>query len=62
MVKILKAAETKGGKLSVTQAVMATGASFKRVEGILNEMSKSGYTSITNDPSTGVVLYHFHEL
>ncbi|NEO31722.1 MAG: NINE protein [Symploca sp. SIO3C6] len=62
MVKLLKAAEIKGGKLSVTQGVMATGASFKRVEAILNEMSKSGYTSITNDPSTGVVLYHFHEL
>lgn len=62
MVKLLKAAEIKGGKLSVTQGVMATGASFQRVEVILNEMSKSGYTSITNDPSTGVVLYHFHEL
>jgi TM2 domain-containing membrane protein YozV len=62
MVKLLKAAQIKGGKLSVTQGVMATGASFAEVEAVLKQMLKSGYVSINNDPDTGTVFYHFHEL
>lgn len=61
-VKLLKAAHAKGGKLSITQGVMATGASFSEVEAAMQEMLRTGYASITNDPDTGVVLYHFHEL
>jgi len=61
-IKLLKAAQARGGKLSITQAVMATGASFAEVEAAMQEMLRSGYVSITNDPETGVVLYHFHEL
>ena len=62
MVKLLKAAAAKGGKLSVTQGVMATGASFGEVETALKEMLKTGYVSVSNDPVTGIVLYDFHEL
>ena len=62
MVALLRSAATKGGKLSVTQGVMATGASFEQVEETFMEMLKSGYVSVDNDPETGIVIYHFHEL
>ena len=62
MVKLLKAAEVRNGKLSVTQGVMDTGASFSEVEAVLKEMLKSGYVKIDNHPVTGVVVYEFIEL
>ncbi|MBD1823401.1 TM2 domain-containing protein [Cyanobacteria bacterium FACHB-DQ100] len=61
-IALLKAAEARGGKLSVTQGVMATGLSFKQVEALLIEMLKSGYVEIGNDAETGTVLYEFREL
>lgn len=61
-VKLLKAAHSNGGNLSVTQGVIATGANFAEVEAAMQEMLKSGYVSVINHPETGVVLYHFHEL
>ncbi|MBK1986204.1 TM2 domain-containing protein [Sphaerospermopsis aphanizomenoides BCCUSP55] len=62
IVKLLEAADSKGGYLTVTQGVKATGASFAEVEKALTEMMKSGYARIDNDPVTGAVTYHFHEL
>lgn len=62
MVKLIEAAEIKGGTLTVTQSVKATGASFAEVEAVLQEMYKSGYVKMDNDPVTGAVTYHFHEL
>ncbi|WP_009632882.1 TM2 domain-containing protein [Synechocystis sp. PCC 7509] len=62
MMKLLLAAERRGGKLSVTQAVMDTEASFAEVEATLREMLKTGYVAIDNHPDTGVVIYHFLEL
>lgn len=62
MVQLLEAAESKGGSLTVTQGVKATGASFAEVEKVLREMLKSGYVRIDNDPITGAVTYHFHEM
>ncbi len=62
MMTLLKAAENRGGSLSVTQAVMDTGASFAEVETTLREMLKTGYIAIDNHPDTGVVIYHFLEL
>ncbi|MDZ8185695.1 MAG: TM2 domain-containing protein [Nostoc sp. ChiSLP02] len=62
MVKLIEVAESKGGSLTVTQGVKATGASFAEVEKTLKEMYKSGYVKIDNDPVTGAVTYHFHEL
>lgn len=61
-IALLKAAESQGGKLSVTQGVMATGLSFQQVEALLTGMLKSGYVELTNDPETGIVLYEFREL
>ena len=62
MVKLIEAAESKGGILTVTQGVKFTGASFAEVEATLKEMYKSGYVKIDNDPNTGAVTYHFQEL
>ena len=59
MMKLLKAADNRGGFLSVTQAVMDTEASFAEVEATLKEMLKTGYVSIDNHPDSGVVIYHF---
>lgn len=62
MVKLIQAAENNGGTLTVTQGVKATGASFAEVENSLKEMFKTGYVRIDNDPITGAVTYHFHEI
>lgn len=62
MVQFIDAAEKNGGRLTVTQGVKATGVSFAEVEATLKEMLKSGYVKIDNDPITGAVTYHFHEL
>ncbi|MBE9114981.1 NINE protein [Lusitaniella coriacea LEGE 07157] len=59
---LLKAAQKRGGKISVTQAVLDTGASFPEVEKILQEMVKGGYADPENDPSSGIVIYNFLEL
>ncbi|MBO3458927.1 NINE protein [Aetokthonos hydrillicola Thurmond2011] len=60
--KLIEAAEARGGALTVTQGVKATGASFSEVEAVFKEMLKAGYVRIDNDPTTGAVTYHFHEL
>lgn len=62
MVHLLKAAVARNGKLSVTQGVMDTGASFAEVEAVLKEMVKSGYVTVDNHPDSGVVIYDFLEL
>ncbi|MEH1907198.1 MAG: TM2 domain-containing protein [Nostoc sp.] len=62
MIKLIEAAESKGGVLTVTQGVKFTGASFTEVEATLKDMYKSGYVKIDNDPNTGAVTYYFHEL
>ncbi|QOV22028.1 TM2 domain-containing protein [Anabaenopsis elenkinii] len=62
MIALLRAAEAKGGSLTVTQGVSATGAGFAEVEATLKEMLKSGYVRIDNNPITGAVTYHFDEL
>jgi TM2 domain-containing membrane protein YozV len=61
-IALLKAAQKRGSKISVTQAVADTGADFAEVETLLLEMSKKGYASISNDPKSGAVLYTFPEL
>ncbi len=60
--RLLKAAEKNGGKISVTKGVLETEATFEEVETTLKEMMRSGYVSIDNDPHNGAVIYHFHEL
>ena len=61
-VKLLQAATTRGGQLSVSQGVLATGQPFKRVEDLLDEMSLSGYVGVDNDSRTGAVVYTFDQL
>jgi len=60
--RLLKAAVTREGKLSVTQGVMDTGASFLEVEATLKDLVKSGYVHVDNHPVTGVIIYEFIEL
>lgn len=62
MNKLLKAAAARGGKISVTQGALDTGASFMEVEAALKEMVKTGYVNVDNHPVTGVVIYDFIEL
>jgi TM2 domain-containing membrane protein YozV len=62
IVKLIEAAEAKGGGLTVTQGVKATGLSFAEVEATLKEMLRSNYVRIGNDPISGAVTYYFDEL
>jgi len=62
MARLLEVAQRQGGKLTVTQGVMETGASFALVEAVLREMLHTGYISVGNDSQTGAVVYRFHEL
>ncbi len=62
LAKLVKVAESKGGELSVTQGVIATGLKFTEVEALLNELVKTDYVGIDNDPETGTVIYQFREL
>jgi TM2 domain-containing membrane protein YozV len=62
MVKLTQEAQVRGGKLSVTQGVIAVGLEFAEIEAALRQMVKSGYVSVDNDPVTGVVTYYFNEL
>jgi hypothetical protein len=59
---LLTAASKNDGKLSITQGVMATGRDFGEVQAILDEMVKSGYVGMDNDPATGHMVYYFPQL
>jgi hypothetical protein len=59
---LTRAAAERGGTLSVTQGVLATGKDFKDVEAALDTMVRSGYVDITNDGDSGIVVYSFGEL
>ncbi len=61
-IKLVQAAAKRGGKLTVTEGVMATGKGFKEVEEELDEMAKSGYVGIDNDSKSGAVVYTFGQL
>ncbi len=58
-VSLAQAAEQHGGHLTVTEAVAATGRSFKDVEKALNKMVVEGYIDVDNDEATGVLVYRF---
>ncbi len=46
---LAQAAEQRGGKLTVAEAVALTGRSFKDVEKVLNRMVVDGYIDVDND-------------
>lgn len=60
--ELLRAAVEKGGELTVTEGVIATGKTFKEVEDCLQRMVDSGYVDIDNRPGSGVLIYVFTEL
>lgn len=62
MLRILKAADKRGGQISLTQAVLDTGADFEEVEAILKDMVKKGHAHVDNHVTKGTVLYEFPEL
>lgn len=59
---LLKAAAARGGSISVTQGVLASGKSFEEVEAALDAMAQKGYADIDNDEKSGVVIYKFGDL
>lgn len=61
-VKLLEAAAARGGAISVTQGVLATGRSFEEVEAALDAMAHKGYAEIDNHPDSGIVIYRFGDL
>ena len=61
-IELLNAAVAKGGVLTVTEGVIATGKTFKEVEACLNRMVDSGYVDVDNRPGSGVITYVFTEL
>jgi len=60
--RLIKAAQVRGGKISVTQGVLDTGADFPEVETALMGMAKKGHVDIRNDSQSGAVVYAFPEL
>lgn len=59
---LLHSAQAHGGRISVTQGVLDTGADFPEVESALLGLAKKGHADIQNDPHTGAVVYTFPEL
>lgn len=57
-VALVKAAEEHGGRLSVAEAVAATGRGFKEVDKQLKEMAVAGYVDVDSDDS-GQIFYTF---
>ena len=62
MLKLLRAAQKHQGRLSVTQGVIETSMPFAEVERVLQNMAKSNYVYMDNDPTTGVIVYVFKEI
>jgi hypothetical protein len=61
-IQLIKAAEARGGKISVTQGVLDTGADFPEVEATLMGLAKKGHVDIQNDARSGAVVYAFPDL
>lgn len=59
--RLLEAAMVRGGAISVTEGVAATGAGFEEVEQTLRGLVEAGYVDVDNRPGSGVVIYRFTE-
>ena len=62
MIQLLQLAKRKQGRLTVTDCVLETQATFAEVEQQLQQLVKSGYAFVTNHESTGVIVYEIPEL
>ncbi len=62
MQHLLRAALKHGGRLTVTQGVMETSATFAEVEQALQAMMASGYVYTRDNVDTGVIEYVFTEM
>ncbi|GAB4241170.1 MAG: TM2 domain-containing protein [Elainellaceae cyanobacterium] len=60
--QLLRAAQQRGGRLSLTQAVIDTGVDFDQVEPVLLELVQKGRADLQNDARTGAVVYTFDDL
>lgn len=60
--QLLHEAHRGDGKLTVTQAVMASGEDWDIVESCLRDMVQAGYVDVDNEPESGVIVYVFPEL
>lgn len=61
-IQILQLAKRNRGRLTVTDCVLETQATFAEVESQLKELVKSGYATVANDIESGVVVYDIPEL
>ena len=61
-VQLLRLAKQNKGRLLVTDCVLSTGATFAEIEAQLKELVQSGYAHVTNDATSGVVVYEIPEL
>lgn len=59
MQKLLKAAKSEGGQLSMAQAAMYTELEPDALKKLLNEAESAGYAQIGNDSNTGAIRYFF---
>ncbi|MEL7223380.1 MAG: TM2 domain-containing protein [Cyanobacteria bacterium J06576_12] len=60
--ELLKLAKRNKGRVTVTDAVLETEATFAEVEHELKALVKSGYAHVGNDAVSGVVFYEIPEL
>ena len=62
MIQLLQLAKRKQGRLTVTDCVLETEATFSEVEQQLQQLVKSGYAFVTNHETSGVIIYEIPEL
>jgi hypothetical protein len=60
--QLLDAAVTHGGAISVTDGVVATGATFDEVEAALKKLVESGYVDVDVPAGKSYIVYRFTEL
>lgn len=58
---LMRAAQKHGGKLTVSQGVLATGLTITQIEATLMDMAKTGYVRIENT-DRGDLLFDFGDL
>lgn len=61
-IQLLQLAKRRQGRLTVTDCVLETQASFAEVEQQLQQLVRSGYAFVTNHETSGVIIYEIPEL